>query len=392
MAAAGAVSARLDAERGGTVVSPSGIELTVPAHVLTRNANATITPLSGGVVDVHLDAPWSGRVRVGLPVSGAGEGALMAHYRDGAWHVEDAAVADGRLTASVDSLSPFKMVKCLFGGEEGITKCLLKQGIKMIPSSLAKKIGLDVTNTCGDVLDLSSWLGGGACSAGDPPGWKAHTPSATPNTAGGGDSGSSGDGTGASGGRAAPEYGSVALERGPRKDSGYRYTLTFSGWAPGTALQVECFDSASPSGFYGFTLIADASGAATTSQCYSSDGSDHWATANGVASNHVSWTAVAAPPASTVHGEQEGSHGVNTFTNYHNASGMGPRIAAGQWVDVTCKVYDPTIPSVTPGGYWYRITSSPWSGAYYSPANTFMNGDSWGGPYTHDTDFAVPDC
>jgi hypothetical protein len=27
-----------------------------------------------------------------------------------------------------------------------------------------------------------------------------------------------------------------------------------------------------------------------------------------------------------------------------------------------------------------------------SPANTFMNGDPWNGPYTHNTDFAVPDC
>ena len=71
---------------------------------------------------------------------------------------------------------------------------------------------------------------------------------------------------------------------------------------------------------------------------------------------------------------------------------MGPAIAAGQWVEVSCKVYDPTIPSVNPDGYWYRIASAPWSNAYYSPANTFMNGDPYGGPYTHNTDFSVPDC
>ena len=86
------------------------------------------------------------------------------------------------------------------------------------------------------------------------------------------------------------------------------------------------------------------------------------------------------------------NHPVNTFTNYHNASGMGPAIAAGQWVDVSCKVYDPFIASVNPDGYWYRIASSPWNNAYYSPANTFMNGDPYGGPYTHNTDFAVPNC
>jgi hypothetical protein len=100
-----------------------------------------------------------------------------------------------------------------------------------------------------------------------------------------------------------------------------------------------------------------------------------------------------APPPPRTWSEQESpNHPVNTFTNYHNASGMGPAIAAGQWVQVSCKVYDPTIRSVNPDGYWYRIASPPWSNAYYSPANTFMNGDPYGGPYTHNTDFAVPNC
>src|SRR4051812_31931613 len=96
--------------------------------------------------------------------------------------------------------------------------------------------------------------------------------------------------------------------------------------------------------------------------------------------------------ADTTYAEQQGSHGVNTFTNYHNASGMGPRIEAASWVNVSCKVYDPFIASVNPDGYWYRIASSPWNGNYYAPANTFMNGDPWGGPYTHNTDFNVPNC
>ena len=40
----------------------------------------------------------------------------------------------------------------------------------------------------------------------------------------------------------------------------------------------------------------------------------------------------------------------------------------------------------------YRIASSPWNNQYYAAANTFMNGDPWGGPYTHNTDFAVANC
>lgn len=98
------------------------------------------------------------------------------------------------------------------------------------------------------------------------------------------------------------------------------------------------------------------------------------------------------PPPQTWSEQETPNHPVNTFTNYHNASGMGPAIGAGQWVEVSCKVYDPTIASVNPDGYWYRIASSPWSNAYYSPANTFMNGDPYGGPYTHNTDFSVPNC
>ena len=99
------------------------------------------------------------------------------------------------------------------------------------------------------------------------------------------------------------------------------------------------------------------------------------------------------PPAPQLWWEQETpNHPVNTFLNYHNASGTGTPIAAGQWIQVSCKVYDPYIASVNPDGYWYRIASSPWNNAYYSPANTFMNGDPYGGPYTHNTDFAVPNC
>jgi len=98
------------------------------------------------------------------------------------------------------------------------------------------------------------------------------------------------------------------------------------------------------------------------------------------------------PPPQTWSEQETPNHPVNTFTDYHNASGVGQPIAAGEWVQVSCKVYDPTIASVNPDGYWYRIATSPWNNAYYSPANTFMNGDPYGGPYTHNTDFNVPDC
>ena len=101
---------------------------------------------------------------------------------------------------------------------------------------------------------------------------------------------------------------------------------------------------------------------------------------------------VTPAPTPKTYTEQEGHYGANTFTDPYNASGMGTKIAAGAYVQVSCKVYAPQIASVNPDGYWYRIASSPWNNGYYAAANTFMNGDPWGGPYTHNTDFNVPNC
>ena len=92
----------------------------------------------------------------------------------------------------------------------------------------------------------------------------------------------------------------------------------------------------------------------------------------------------------------------NTFMNPHNASGLGPRqIHSEEWVQVSCKMLvAPTIKDARRDGYWYRIAPWPWSNAYYSPANNFVNGVP---PADHRcsisdsksigcTDFNVPDC
>ncbi len=196
------------------------------------------------------------------------------------------------------------------------------------------------------------------------------------------------------------QAGTLYLAQGPAAPGAYWYAVSLVGYPPQAGVAVTCRDSVSPGGFLTFTMHTDQAGDATsTTGCYSGDGPEHWVTALGNESNRVTWGASpgspsspAPPPQQTWSEQETPNHPVNTFTNYHNASGMGPAIASGQWVQVSCKVYDPTIASVNPDGYWYRIASSPWNGAYYSPANTFMNGDPYGGPYTHNTDFAVPDC
>ena len=62
-------------------------------------------------------------------------------------------------------------------------------------------------------------------------------------------------------------------------------------------------------------------------------------------------------------------------------------------VEVSCKVYDTPIGSALPGGYWYRLSGTPWNNAYYAVANTFANGDTPGDPHgTTDFDPSGPDC
>jgi hypothetical protein len=112
------------------------------------------------------------------------------------------------------------------------------------------------------------------------------------------------------------------------------------------------------------------------------------------ASVSASTSACPPPPPPATYTEQNWRYNARTFTNIHNASGEGASIPPGATVQVSCKIIDPTtvVTSVFPDGYWYRIASPPWNNAYYSPANLFLNGDPWDGPWTHPTDWSVPDC
>ncbi|MGH3870369.1 MAG: hypothetical protein ACRDSR_02460 [Pseudonocardiaceae bacterium] len=66
-----------------------------------------------------------------------------------------------------------------------------------------------------------------------------------------------------------------------------------------------------------------------------------------------------------------------------------------QKVDVLCKLHAPVPGSPNVGKYWYLVVSPPWSGRYYTVANSYLNGDSPDlDQGTHDTavDLKVPDC
>ncbi|MCA0146531.1 hypothetical protein [Blastococcus sp. LR1] len=89
--------------------------------------------------------------------------------------------------------------------------------------------------------------------------------------------------------------------------------------------------------------------------------------------------------------ETTGSLGAHTFTDPRTLQGQGQPVPPDTTVEVRCRYYAPSIPSVMPDGFWYLIESDEWAGRW-SPANSFMNGDVKGGPYVHNTDFDVPVC
>jgi hypothetical protein len=89
--------------------------------------------------------------------------------------------------------------------------------------------------------------------------------------------------------------------------------------------------------------------------------------------------------------ELTGSIGAKTFADPRTLTAGGGAIPANTEIQVRCRYYAPSVPSVTPDGFWYLIETPQWNGLW-TPANSFMNGDVPGGPYFHNTDFDVPIC
>ena len=205
-----------------------------------------------------------------------------------------------------------------------------------------------------------------------------------------------GGGTGGAPGGGSGGGASVSLSQGPAAPSGYRYSISLHGFAANSAVSVLCFDSATPGGFYPFTLSTDGGGnASTADQCYSGDGPDHWITAGGIESNHVSWGGGGSPPPPPPPPAfNETTGGVShTWTNYTNAGGYeGPAIPSNAAVQIACALEGFHVADGNP--WWYRIAQAPWSGAYYVSADAFYNNGQTSGSL-HGTPFvdpAVPHC
>ena len=118
-----------------------------------------------------------------------------------------------------------------------------------------------------------------------------------------------------------------------------------------------CYDSTSPQGFQTFTLHTDGSGDASTSTgCYSGDGPDHWVVANGVASNHVQWSASTSPPPPSQ---------VSPYNNYGSAN-AGHAMCRG----------NPGRPESMPGGTVTQTFTVPAGVATLDAATVQIDPDS----------------
>jgi hypothetical protein len=90
---------------------------------------------------------------------------------------------------------------------------------------------------------------------------------------------------------------------------------------------------------------------------------------------------------------EDNRHGANAFADTKAKHKGQHRLTFDEAVQVSCKVFDPSITSASPDGYWYRIATPPWDNQFYAVANTFANGDPVGANGgTHNTDPAIPDC
>jgi surface antigen len=103
-------------------------------------------------------------------------------------------------------------------------------------------------------------------------------------------------------------------------------------------------------------------------------------------------TEVTPPPPPPTRGETTGGV-THTWTNYTNAGGtQGPSIPSNATVQIACALAGFRV--ADGNTWWYRIASSPWSGAYYASADAFYNNGQTSGSLigTPFVDPAVPGC
>lgn len=297
----------LKARRGGTVSAPNGVAIIVPPKVMKKSGVVRVIALRPGVYDMHIQPRWRGKVVLRFPTKASLP--LLAHKarlgQGRAWIVEDAIVRHGFLESEVESLSPFDIIGCAKklipptkNNIRAFIACLIDKRVVTVPKAVAQGLlkffpeydscqlpSLD--NIPVSVLDVLFT----SCALTEPP---VPTPTASP-TATPTSTPTSSPPTPTSSPTYTPPPPTpsgprISLIRGGAAPFGFWYSVSLSGFAPGTSITLTCRDSVDPQGFWSQTFAIGSSGSAGDSTlCYSGDGPDHWVTGGGHESNHVTW-------------------------------------------------------------------------------------------------------
>lgn len=300
----------LKARRGGTVSAPNGVAIIVPPRVMTKSGIVRVVALRPGVYDMHIEPRWNGRVVLRFPTKA--NLPLLAHKArlEGvrAWVLEDAIVRHGFLEAEVTSLSPFDIIGCAKklipptkNNVRAFITCLIDKRVVTVPKAVAQGLlkFFPEYNSCElpsldniplSVLDVLFT----SCALTEPPVQTTPTPTATPTaTPTSTPTSSPPTPTPTSPPTSTPPPPSgprISLSKAGAAPAGYWYSVSLTGFAPGTSIALTCRDSVDPQGFWSQTFTISGSGTAGDSTlCYSADGPDHWVTGGGYESNHVPW-------------------------------------------------------------------------------------------------------
>jgi hypothetical protein len=147
----------LHASTGGTVRTHNGAALRVPPRTLSRDSLVSITLLRGGSYDFHINAPWTGKVRVTLPP--AKRATYVMHRLGSIWLREGAL---GRRQVWVTQLSLFswlgdqlKAKACLKRDVRAVLACLAAKGLQKVDSTIVKWLAKGVTDECAGAMFAS---------------------------------------------------------------------------------------------------------------------------------------------------------------------------------------------------------------------------------------------
>ncbi len=154
---------RVTVARGGEVAA-AGWRLYVPPGTVNRDGAATITAEGGGRVDLHIDAPWHGRVRVSAPFH-AGAEEEIAHRVGGLWMPEGKQV--GESVVWVHHLSLFSLATGIYDAvKDGLcltsfdpldfAGCVALNGIQYLDQQAALYLVSKVSKSCIAALTTSA--------------------------------------------------------------------------------------------------------------------------------------------------------------------------------------------------------------------------------------------